>query len=683
VTRVAVDIGGTFTDLVYLDGDADGVGLVKVSTTPGSFEQGVVDALREADVEGIDFLAHGTTVVINAITERTGAPTALLTTRGMRDVVEIQKGNRPDLYNLMFSKPEPYVPRRLRFEVSERLDVHGAVVRELDEEDVRRACEQAQGLGAQAVAICFLHSYANPAHELRAAELVREVWPEAAITTSASLSREWREYPRSSTAVLDAYVKPIVANYLGRLATRLDDAGVPRDARYAMRSNGGVSRFEVAAGSPINLVESGPVGGIIGAAAVGRATGRLNVVTLDIGGTTAKSSLITEGAVRVTSDYHVERSPTEAGYPIKVPVVDIVEIGAGGGSIAWLDGAGSLKVGPRSSGAAPGPACYGRGGTAPTLTDANLLAGRIDPDHFLGGAMALDTERAERAFMPIAEALGTSVEATALGVIRIANASMTRLLRLVSVRRGHDPREFALVAFGGGGALHAATLARELHVPEVVIPRAPGHFSALGMLMSDLRHDFVRTHVTGAGVAGADMLAGIWAELEGELVAAFAGERVAAEDITTVRSADMRYAGQEHTVQVELPGGAYDGAASALVHQRFHDAHERLYAFRLDSPLEFVNFRVTGFCGVRQPVFAAVGGDPDASLALKGRRPVHFDDLGRFDSDVYDRDRLGAGATLLGPAVIEETATTTLVLPGMRTQVDATGNLVISTEAAS
>lgn len=356
-TRVAVDIGGTFTDLVYLDEGSGEVGLAKASTTPGRFEDGVMDAIAEAELDGVTFLAHGTTVIINALTERKGARTALITTRGFRDVLEIQKANRPDLYNLLYEKPQPFVPRRLRFEVTERVSYKGQVLASLDEEDVRRAVAEARRQGVEAIAICFLHSYANPAHELRAAEIVREEWPEAPVTASHELTNEWREYDRTSTVVLDAYVKPVASRYLAGLADRLEEAGVPSQARYAMQSNGGVSRFEVAAQTPINLVESGPVGGVIGAAAIGELIGEHNLITLDIGGTTAKASLVESGIVRPTGDYHFERTPAFAGYPIKVPIVDIVEIGAGGGSIAWVDPAGALKVGPQSAGADPGPAC--------------------------------------------------------------------------------------------------------------------------------------------------------------------------------------------------------------------------------------------------------------------------------------------------------------------------------------
>jgi N-methylhydantoinase A len=675
--RVAVDIGGTFTDLVSLDEQTGAVELGKSATTPGRFEDGVMDVLGEADIDAVAFLAHGTTVIINALTERKGARTALITTRGFRDVLEIQKANRPDLYNLLYEKPKPFVPRRLRLEVTERVDYKGETLRALEEDEVREAAAEARRQGADAIAICFLHAYANPEHERRAAAIVRESWPEAAVTASHEVTGEWREYERTSTVVLDAYVKPVAARYLRGVADRLEQAGVSPSARHAMQSNGGVSRFDVAAQTPINLVESGPVGGVIGAAAIGRLVGERNLITLDIGGTTAKASLVERGEVRVTSDYFIERTPRFAGYPIKVPVVDIVEIGAGGGSVAWLDPAGALKVGPHSAGADPGPASYARGGAEPTLTDANVLAGRLNPDYFLGGRIRLNVERARRAMAPIAAALGVGVEDAALGVIRIANANMIHLLKLVSVRRGRDPRDFALVAFGGGGSMHATALARELKVPRVIVPPAPGHFSAWGMLASDLRHDVVQTRFARTEEMSASELETLWRTLERRLLSTFASEGLARERVTFARSADMRYAGQEHTVTVPIPAVEASEEGRGEIERRFRDLHEQLYTFRLDSPIEFVNFRVTGFGSVRKPEIARVPVNGDVSAALKATREVDFDEVGREEARVYERAGLGANAELEGPAVVEEPAASTVVFPGQRLRVDEFGNIVI------
>jgi len=679
-TRCAVDIGGTFTDLVYLDEESRDVGLAKSSTTPGRFEDGVMHALGQAELGEVDFLAHGTTLIINALTEWKGARTALLTTKGFRDVLEIQRANRPDLYNLTYAKPRPFVPRRLRLEVTERMSYKGEVLKPLDEESVREAVAEAKSQGAEAIAICFLHSYANDEHERRAADIVRAEWPEVAVTASHELTNEWREFDRTSTAVLDAYVKPVAARYLERLSGRFGKEGIPERARYAMQSNGGISRFDLAGRTPINLIESGPVGGVIGAAAIGRLLGEANLITLDIGGTTAKASLVEHGAVRLTSDYHVARTPTFAGYPVKVPVVDIVEIGAGGGSIAWLDPAGALKVGPQSAGADPGPASYGWGGTEPTVTDANVIAGRINPEYFLGGSIALDVERAREALRPIADALEVSIEEAALGVIRLANANMIHLLKLVSVRRGRDPRDFAIVAFGGGGSMHASALARELQVPRVIVPLAPGHFSAWGMLASDLRHDLVQTRFARADGADFAELTGVWNELEERMRSTFADESVDASQLAFVRTADMRYAGQEHTVNVPIPGGDLGEAEREEIERRFHDLHEQLYTFRQSSPVEFVNFRLTGLGFVPKAELRPIPSDGNVERAVKGTRDVDFDELGRHESLIWERERLGAGAELEGPAVIEEPAASTVVFPGQRLRVDQLGHLIVETE---
>ncbi len=678
-TRTAIDIGGTFTDLVYLDEATGQIGLKKTSTTPAHFEEGVITVVKEADLRGVQFLAHGTTVIINTLTERKGARTALITTRGFRDVLEIQRANRPDLYNLLFTKPRPFVPRQLRLEVTERVTYKGEILTPLVEDDVRAAVAEARRLGVEAIAICFLHSYANPTHEQRAVEIARAEWPEIDITASHELTNEWREFPRTSTAVLDAYVKPVARRYLDALSTRLDEVGIDQQARYAMQSNGGVSRFETASRAPIKLVESGPVGGVIGAAVIGKLIGEPNSITLDIGGTTAKSSLVEQSTVRLTSDYFIERTPTTAGYPLRVPVVDIIEIGAGGGSIAWLDPAGALKVGPRSAGAEPGPAAYGRGGTEPTVTDANIIVGRINPHYFLGGSIHLDVERARAAMATIARPLGVSIEEAALGVIRIANANMIHLLKLVSVRQGRDPRDFAMIAFGGGGSMHASSLARDMRMPRVIIPPAPAHFSAWGMLVSDLRHDLVQTKLLRTAQMDLTEFNAAWSELEEKMRAIFTEEGIAAQNIIFARSADMRYLGQEHTVNVPIATGTIGEVQRSQIEDKFHELHEQLYTFRQTSPTEIVNLHLVGFGPVRKPELQKIAINTDTQRAFKGTRLVDFDDLGHHETSIYEREWLGAGAEIEGPAVVEEAAASTVVLPQQKLRVDTFGNLIIET----
>jgi N-methylhydantoinase A len=678
--RIASDIGGTFTDLVFLDEPSGELRLGKASTTPDDFSRAVVEGVtrRDVDLRSARFFVHGTTLVINALTERKGAPTGLITTRGFRDVLEIGRANRPDIYNLRYAKPKPFVPRRLRLEVAERMDHRGKVVEPLDAEGVRGAVRRLREQGVEAIAICFLHSYANPAHELQAAEIAREEAPGVAVTASCEVTREWREYERTSTAVLNAYVQPAASRYLTSLERSLGERGLGARSLHVMQSNGGMATFDQARATPINLVESGPVAGVIGAVAVGAMVGSENVISLDIGGTTAKSCLVQGGRPGTTDEYKIEWTPAFAGYPVMVPVVDIVEIGQGGGSIAWIDPAGSLKVGPLSAGAVPGPACYGRGGTAPTTTDANLIAGRINPAYFLGGELPVDPAAARRAMRGVAEHFGLIEDEAALGVIRLANANMDNLLRLVSVRRGYDPRDFTLVAFGGGGSMHASALARGLRIGRVVVPVAPGHFSALGMLMTDLRTDVVRTAIVRTDRIRPEELDDTMRELE-----ATALERLRAEGIDPARTAverqaDMRYLGQEHTVQVPLPAGPLAGALPEI-EARFHGLHERRYTFQLPgSAIEFVNFHVVALGMVDKPALPRLERDGDVVRALKGRRPVHYDDLGLHESPIYERGCLGAGAAVEGPAVIEEPAASTVLFPGDRAEVDEHGNLVIS-----
>ena len=671
--RLAVDIGGTFTDLVGLVEEDRRILLAKASSTPPDFQEGVVETIRKSglDPRAVNFFVHGSTVIINALTERRGARVALVTTRGFRDVLEITRSNRPDMYNLRFKKQEPFVPRELRFEIGERIDYRGRVLTPLNEDEVRVLGERLRGK-VDAIAICFLHSYRNPSHELRCASLLSEI-VEVPVTPSVSITQEWREYERSSTTVLNSYVQPVVGDYLeslGRELSGLELAG----SRNVMKSNGGVSSFEIAKQEPIHMVESGPIGGVVGALAIGREIGEPNLITVDIGGTTAKTSLIEHGEVRVTTEYRIERDDRHAGYPVKVPVVDIVEIGAGGGSIAWIDPAGALHVGPRSAGAIPGPAGYDRGGRDLTVTDCNLILGRISPEYFLGGEMQLSVERAREAARPLTAKLGLSVEQVARGVIRLANANMVNAIKLVSVRKGHDPREYALAAFGGGGPMHAAALARELRIKRVVIPPAPGVFSAWGMLTTDYRQDFGRTAVVTAAEGALPEIQHIFGELEQDAVAFFHGEGIAAGEVVLERAADMRYRGQEHTVRVPLPGN--DGTLDETV-RRFSDRHQMAYLFTLEAPVEIVTFHVAGLVRLATPDLAAFAPPVDSGQAVKGHRTVDFDEDGIHDTVILRRDRLARDERIDGPAIVEEPAATTVVHPGQSLTADRIGNLVL------
>jgi N-methylhydantoinase A len=685
--RVATDIGGTFTDLIYLDEVTGEVGLTKASTTPHNFAIGVEDTLVKSAINVADttFFVHGSTIIINALTERKGVKTGLITTEGFRDVLAITRANRPDIYNMYYTKPEPFVPRYLRLEVRERVNYKGEELAPLNEGDVRQAAEFFKKEGVKAIAVCFLHSYADPDHEARCGELLRELLPDVPVTLSHEITKEWREYERTNTTVLNAYVQPIAVQYLNTLEKDLSEMGMG-PVEHIMQSNGGIATFEVARQAPIKTCESGPVAGVIGAAVIGDLLDEPNIISLDIGGTTVKSSLVENGVPRITTDYKIEYRRDWEGYPIKVPTVDIVEIGAGGGSIAWIDKAGSLRVGPVSAGAVPGPACYDAGGEKPTVTDANLAVGRINPDYFLGGEIKVSMDKARQSMQEIANHFGMSIEEAAMGVIRLADANMINALKLVSVRRGYDAREFTLVAFGGGGSMHAAALGRELRVKRILVPTAPAVFSAWGMLMADLRNDYIRTMVARTDQIEPAELSNIFAEMEKEAAEDLAAEKVEKDVPTKLamvfqRFADMRYMGQEHTVKVPIPGGELTEKEMQEINERFHQLHEHAYTFRLESPVELVNFHLTALGQVEKPKITRLNKDETRSVeeAFKGERQVMFDDTFQA-TPTYERDRLPVGATLSGSLIVEEPAATTVVFPGQRLSVDEYGFLHIQEE---
>ena len=675
--RLAIDIGGTFTDLVYFDEQTGGLEVAKSLSTPRDLTQGVIDTIRLSGIVPgeVTFFVHGGTTVINAITERKGVKTALVTTAGFRDVLEIARGNRPDMYNLRFQKPRPFVPRRRRFEVRERIDAHGGELEPMAMEDLGPVVEECRRQEVEAVAIQFLHSYAAPEHEAACAAYLREHLPGVAVTASHEITREWREYERANTAVLNAYVQPIVQRYFDRLETAISDLGVACHLT-AMQSNGGTTSFRWAKEHPITLIESGPAAGMNGAALVGEACGERDVIYLDIGGTTVKCALIEDCRPKVTTEYKLEWSPINPGYPVRVPVADVVEIGAGGGSIAWFDAAQALRVGPHSAGADPGPASYGLGGEEPTVTDAKLLTGVLDPAYFAGGQITLDVERARRAMQKIADGLDVSVEEAAIAVIRVIDANMINALKLVSIQRGYDPRDFVLVAAGGGGAMHAAPLGRELGVKETVIPRYPGYFSAWGMLATEPRADFVLTSLSRAEDTTIERVQEIFAELEQQARDYFKDEDLDEDSITFDRQIDLRYLGQEHTVTVSLDPGHTDIDA---ILGGFHTEHERAYTFKLDdTPVEFVTFRLQAPAKVPRPKLTPIGADGrSAEAAAKGQRRANFGEDGWHEAAVYERDLLPPEFTAPGPLIIEEPSCNTLVQPGQVLRVDELGFLRI------
>jgi N-methylhydantoinase A len=676
--RVAVDVGGTFTDLCALNEETGELVLNKTLTTSHDYSLGVINVLRSSGIRGESitrFVGTGSTLVINAIIERKGVKTALITTKGFRDVLEIQRSNRPDMYNYSYRKPTPFVPRHLRFEVLERVAADGSIVKKLSRRNVLTALRKAKQHGAESLAICLFNSYANPLHEKEVYEISRQFFQH--VSVSHEITREWREYERMNTTVLDAYVKPILENYLSKLELKLREMGVAIPI-HVIQSNGGVAVLEKAKKTPILQIESGPVAGVIGARELGKVLGENNIISLDVGGTTAKASLIENGQIRLNPDYRVDRSPIRAGYPVRIPVVDIVEIGAGGGTIAWVDEVGSLKVGPISAGSDPGPACYGRGGNKPTVTDAYVVSGVLNPEYFLGGEIKLDKAAAERAVNSIAESFSVTLEEASAGIIKVAAGNMVNLLRLVSVARGYDPRDFTLIAFGGAGPMFASILARELQISKIIIPPMPGVFSAWGMLMTDLRHDYKITKVMRLDSSNLETMNEVFMEMEKQGRSVLLGQGVREEDMYFVRTLDLRYYGQEHTVNVETPSGTLTAEKLDEIRVRFHEAHERQYTFRLDSPVEIVNFHLAAFARVRKPEILSTeknGGSVDD--AYKGVRHCHVPSYGFVEMPVYERVRLPQNQMIKGPAVVEEKTSTTLIMPGDIFYVDRYSNLII------
>ncbi|BAI96219.1 5-oxoprolinase [Sphingobium sp. TA15] len=681
--RVATDVGGTFTDLIYYavdhaNGRSGPVRFTKVSTTPPIFEAGVFDALKKASISTseMDFFVHGSTVVINTITERKGAKTALLTTNGFRDVLEIGRANRPDLFNLQFRKPEPLIERRLRCEIVERTNFDGSIAQEPDLSVIPGIVQKLKDEGVDAIAISFLHAYRNPTNERRVAESIRKCWPECAVVASHEISREWREYERTSTVVASAYVEAVSRNYMQALTNRLSLSGFA-GTPMMMQSNGGMVPVEEAIGNPITMIESGPASGIFAASVVGNITGFRNLIALDIGGTTAKCALIENGHYNVVTEYYVERDRRNPGLPIQTPVTEIVEIGNGGGSIASVDTGGKLHVGPKSAGAKPGPAAYGLGGTSLTTTDANLILGRIDPTQFVGGEVEPDWQAVSAAAQPLCSVLGCSEQELARGVLRVATANMANALRLVSINKGHDPRDFSLIAFGGGGALHAVELAEELQIPRVIIPVNSAVFSAWGMLLSDIRRDDVRTLPMCFDLQAPGRILQAFAEME-------RGSRSDEHEAVSFEYLlDLRYTGQEHTVKMAVTKEALSPDNISEIVERFSQLHEKSYTFRLDADVEVVNCHLVTRVTVPKPsIPRRQSFGYDISHALLGSRLIDFDKKGVHDSRIFDAQKIDPSGIVVGPAAIQDPATTILIPPAYQAEMDDFGNFHITRETA-
>lgn len=679
---VGIDIGGTFTDLVgYVDGK---IVTSKTSTVPADPTQGIARSLELAacDPNDLNEILHGSTIAINTVLERKGARTALITTTGFRDVYAIGRSNRIQAFNLFFKRPQPLVPRSLTFEISERVLASGEVLEALDEKAVAGIIAQIEAAGVESVAVCLLHSWANPSHERRVGDMLRKVLPNVFVTLSHEILREYREYERSSTTALNAFVGPRVEGYLKRLETYLR-SGAFGGKIHIMRSNGGVMSIGQAQEQPVSMMESGPVAGMIGAGRLAKMLGLKRCIGFDMGGTTAKSSLITDGAPAIETGYVIGEEAD--GQPMQLPVVNIVEVGAGGGSIAWVDNAGGLHVGPQSVGADPGPACYGKGADLPVVTDADLILGRINPQRFLNGGMPLDKSASERAMLnKVGTSLGLNAVEAALGVAKIADTSMSLSVRAVSIHKGIDPRDTAMIAFGGAGPLHAIAIAREIYIPQVIIPKLPGTFSALGMLMASWRQDFVQTFIGRVGELSKETVDKVYQELVDSSHDQMKRDGISETEADYRFFADLRYVGQEHAISIPIEATSQLSGETGEIRKRFDAEHDRRYSQSAPTEaLEIVSLRLVLTAAHTDNVaeeWLSRPWEPEAEAEAEvGSRDVVFNDASKpLKTAIYWRPALPAGFTLTGPAVIEEPNSTVLIHPGDEVVVHEAGHLLVT-----
>lgn len=672
--RIAVDVGGTFTDVVVLGHGDEGLRHEKVETIPSDPASGVIAGFAKANAESsrLDYFVHGTTLGINALLTRTGARVAIVTTKGFRDVYEVGRTDREPMYDFKYRRPETLVPRRLVFEVAERVMYDGSTLVPFDRDSALDATRRIREANVDAVAVCFLHSYANPAHELEMEQILRREYPEVSVTLSHRLSREYREYERTSTAVVDAYVKPITTAYLDTLDDNLQ-RGDFRGRFLLTRSGGGAMTVAAAKEQPVHLVLSGPAGGVIGAEAMGQILGYDNLITLDMGGTSLDASLIAGGHAKIETEQIFQT------LPVSIPTIDIHTIGAGGGSIAWVDEGGHLQVGPKSAGAVPGPACYGKGGEQATFTDAALAVGYLDPHNFLGGEIMLDSTLTKTAIATLATRLELSESETAAGVLRITNAKIAGAVRVISIERGYHPRDFSILGFGGAGAFVAAEVARELAIPTTIIPPGPATFSAFGMLMADVVNDFGQTAIMPLEAASVEAANEIFGHLSARGAEALEADGLPQESWLFLPSAEMRYQGQEHTVNVPLSTYLLTGDDVATILEKFGDVHRQQYGHGMDDPVEIVTLRLRAIGRLPRPEIPVVAaGDGSAEAARRGTRPVYRTGSDRkVDYAVYDRRKLRASDSLEGPAIIEEQSSTAVIHDGDILTVGGHGELII------
>jgi len=675
--RIAIDVGGTFVDYVLLDESTGAIKVEKQISTPERIVDEVMTGLGRLPVSLTDVnIFHGTTVALNTIVQERGVCVGLLTTVGFRDVLEIGRGSRPEIYNPLYREPVPLVPRFLRREVAGRMSAAGQEVTPLDLDQLDRETDSLVAQGVEAIAICFMHSYANNAHEDAASRRIRQRHPGLALSVSSELVREWREFERSSTTVLNAYVQPPFKRYIDSLAGRLQSSGYGNPLAV-MQSNGGVSAAARAADRPITTLESGPAGGVIGASVLAEKLGLRNVICADVGGTTLDLALIEEGTV-------IERNHTKiADRPVLGPTIDIVSVGIGGGSIGWVDERGALRVGPQSAGSSPGPACFGRGGTQPTVTDCHLILGTLDPKRFLGSRITLDMAAAERAVDALAGKLGLSRQKTAQGVLKIAESNMVGAIRAITVKRGLDPRPFTLLSYGGGGGFFAAAAADELGISSIVVPYASAAFSAWGIVTSDYREDNVRTMVRALDAQSAQEIISTSTALAAENVARLSEHGFSAGDVGSHVRTDMRFAGQEYTVTIAVENAWLKDPQLLMseLRRRFAESHRRLFGHgEQQAPMELVTVRVRSIAKVARPAFPSVKqGAAPSPVATRNTMFVSTDEP--RPTPVYDRDSLPSGLVIPGPAIVEEWTTTTLVPPGWAAEIDSIGNLVMKSSS--
>ncbi|MBM3451235.1 MAG: hydantoinase/oxoprolinase family protein [Armatimonadetes bacterium] len=683
--RLGVDIGGTFTDGVLFDTETGELTLAKLLTTAKDPAVGARDTVRDLLVKGeisahdLFVIIHGTTLVANTLIQRRGSKTGLITTAGFRDVLEMGREIRYDVYNLTATFPAPLVPRPWRKEVSERVLADGTVYTPIDLEGARQAARELVNEGVEAIAVCFLHSYRNPAHERAVGDMIAKEFPDLPYSLSSEVVAEFREYERSSTTVANAYVQPLMAQYLGGLEGALRGDGYGHKL-YVMLSSGGITTVDTAAQFPVRLVESGPAAGALAAAYFGKLIDERRIVSFDMGGTTAKACLVDDAKPTRTKAFEVarvHRFMKGSGLPVRSPVIDMIEVGAGGGSIASIDELGLLKVGPQSAGSEPGPACYGLGGTEPTVTDANLVLGYLDPQFFAGGSVALDAERAKAALGKLNAALGTDVIGSAWGVHEVVGENMAQAVRIHLAEKGRDPRRYTLFSFGGGGPLHASHVAKKLRIGRILCPMAAGVLSAFGFLVAPAAFDFIRTYITRLDNLDWNELNGIYTEMASRGRAVLEEAGVAAPAMEFVRTADMRYVGQMHEITVPVPGGTLTPDSRKAMEEYFHETYEALYgSFTADDPIEALNWRLLA-TGPEPQITLHVNGAGGSGATTKGTRPVYFPGKGFVETTVYDRYALPIGFRADGPAVVEERESTAIVYPGDRFHIDKYKNLII------